>query len=216
MDNKVLAKIEEFFKKYRHQKYKKGELLIRAGENPKGVFFLTSGAVKEYAISKKGEELVVNMFKPVAFFPMSWAINNIANNYYFEAMDDVEVWIAPQMETINFVKENSDVLYNLMSRVFKGTDGILMRMVYLMSGSAYARVITELLIQGKRFGKKGSADSTELTILEKDLANQAGMTRETVSREMKILKDKGLITFVNNVLIINNIDKLEEELAVGY
>jgi len=41
-----------------------------------------------------------------------------------------------------------------MSRVYTGTDGILMRMAYLMSGEAYSRVVTELLIAAKRFGRQ--------------------------------------------------------------
>jgi CRP-like cAMP-binding protein len=213
MDAVVSKKLDDFFKQFKHQVYKKGEILVRADEDPSGVFYLTSGTVKEYTISKKGEELVINVFKSVSFFPMSWAINQTPNVYYFEALEELEIWNAPREEVVKFIKDNPDVLYNLMSRVFIGTDGILMRMVYLMSGEAYTRVITELLIAAKRFGKTNPDKSIKLSLTEKDLANQAGMARETVSREITKLKDQGLVVFDRNVLIIKNIDKLEEELS---
>ena len=221
MDEQIHLKIDNFFKQFKHHIYKKGEVLIRVDDDPGGVFYLTGGTVKEYAISKKGEELVVNVFKPVSFFPMSWAINQTPNHYYYEALEDVEIWKAPRELTVEFIKQNPDVLFNLMSRVYKGTDGILMRMVYLMSGEAYTRVVNELLIAAKRFGKP-NAKSIELHLSEKDIAGQAGMARETVSREIKILKDKGLVTFkkqglqeahLKSVLTIEDIDRLEDELV---
>ena len=40
------------------------------------------------------------------------------------------------------------------------------------------------------------------------------MTRETVSREMKILKEKGLVSLEKSVLKIYSLAKLEEELSL--
>lgn len=211
VDSSILQKLNNFFKQFKHQVYKKGEVLIRAEEDPDGVFYLTSGTVKEYAISKKGDELVINVFRPISFFPMSWAINKSPNPYYYEAFEDVEIWKAPSEKVIEFIKENPDVLFDLMSRVYKGTDGILNRMVYLMSGEAYPRVVTELLLTAKRFGK--SVDhKIQLSLSEKDIANQTGTARETVSREIAILKDKGIVSFDNGILTINNLEALEDEL----
>jgi CRP-like cAMP-binding protein len=211
MSNQVQSEIDIFFKQFKHHQFKKGEIIIRVDDDPGGVFYLTEGKVKQYAISAKGEELVLNIFKPVSFFPMSWAINDTFNAYYYEALEDLEIWKAPRQDVVDFLKSNPSVLFDLLSRVYKGTDGILMKMVHLMSGEAYSRVVTELLIEAKRFGKK-SGSAVELTISEKDIASQAGMARETVSREMKILKDKGLVTFNKNILIINNLDDFENEL----
>jgi len=214
MHEKVSLKIEEFFAKYTRHAFHKREILIRAGDVPSGVFYLQEGNIKQYAISQKGEELVVNIFRPITFFPMSWAINDTQNDYFFEAVTDGVYLKAPRMDVIVFIEKNPDVLYDLMSRVYKGTDGMIRRMTYLMAGNAYARLITELLIQAKRFGT--SVDThIEITITEKDLAAQSGMTRETVSRELKKLKDKGLATYEKNILMIHDDKKLEEEIIDG-
>ncbi|HVZ11680.1 MAG TPA: Crp/Fnr family transcriptional regulator [Patescibacteria group bacterium] len=210
MDPDVVEKLEKFFTKYKPQKYKKGEILVRAGDNPLGVFYLTEGYIKKYAISQKGDELVVNIFKPISFFPMSHAINNSPNDYYYEAAVPVTVYRAPNSEVVKFVKENPDVLYDLISRVYRGTDGMLAKMTYLMAGSAYDRLITELVIHAKRFGIR-EGNTIELKVSEKDLAAQSGLTRETVSREIKILKDKGLLILGKSIQI-PDISKLEGEL----
>lgn len=214
MTDAVTSSLNTFFLQFKPNKYKKGEILVRAGDDPSGIFYLTKGRVREYSISQNGDEFVVNIFKPIAFFPMSWAINNTQNDYFFEAMDDVEVIKAPREKVLQFIKSQPDVLFDLLSRVFKGMDGILQRMTYLMSGRAYTRLVTELLIEAKRFGKK-EGDKVTLNSTEKDIASQAGMSRETVSREFKILKEKGILTFARNEIIVPDIHKLEEELAFG-
>lgn len=211
MNDSVPATLTDFFSQFKSYKYKKGEILIHAGDEPSGIFYLTKGRVKEYFISKNGDEFIVNIFKPISFFPMSWAINGTQNDYFFEAMDDVETIKAPREKVVLFIKSQPEVLFDLISRVFKGMDGILQRMTYFMSGSAYKRLITELLIDAKRFGKKEGTKVT-LNATEKDIASQAGMSRETVSREFRILKEKGILTFARNEIIISDINRLEDEL----
>lgn len=214
MDDKIAKKLEDFFAPYKKQKYKKGEILIRADEDPTGVLYLTEGLVKKYAISSKGEEIVVNMFKPISFFPMSWALNRSKNEYYYEAVLPTEVVKASADDVIGFLRHEPDVLLDLMERVYRGTDGMLMRMVYLMSGSAYTRLLTELIIVAKRFGKKDEKTGViTFSTTEKDLAAQAGMTRETVSRELRRIKDKQLLTLQKNVFSIPDLALLQRELS---
>jgi CRP/FNR family transcriptional regulator len=212
MDEAIAKKLDKFFSQFKHQTYKKGEILVRADDDPSGIFYLKKGLVKEYAISKKGDELIVNVFKPISFFPMSWAINNTPNEYFFEAVEETEVLKAPADKAVDFIKREPDVLFNLLSRLYRGTDGLLTRMSYLMSGNAYTRLITELLIQAKRFGKQNENKSIELKIPEKDLAARSGLTRETISREIKILRKKRLIEYKKSLFTIRNLRELENEL----
>ena len=79
MDENIAAKVDTFFKQFKKQIFRKGEIIIRADDDTAGIYYITEGIVKKYAISHKGEELIVNLFKPHAFFPMSWAINDIQN-----------------------------------------------------------------------------------------------------------------------------------------
>lgn len=214
MDKDVSKKVEDFFTQFKKQTFRKGEILIRVDDDPAGIYYLTEGIVKKYAISNKGEELTVNIFKPFAFFPMSWAVNLSPNTFFYEAATAVTVWRAPREEVVKFVKENPDVLYDLLQRVYRGTDGMTQRLFYLMAGSAYTRLLIELIIHIKRFGTKDEKTGTiSVTISEKDLAAQAGMTRETVSREMKKLKNRELLTFANGKLTVANIEVLEAELS---
>ena len=129
-------KIDTFFGRYPKLEFSKGHVLIHAGENPPAVFYLLKGTVREYDIANNGEEVVVNVFKPRAFFPMSYVVNRTPNEYFFEAADNITVRQTPLNESLDFLKDNPDVLFDLLCRVYSGTDGILRRLAHLMGGSA--------------------------------------------------------------------------------
>lgn len=213
MDKNVQNKLEKFFQKYKFIKYKKREILIRADDPPPGIFYLKEGIVRQYVISKNGDDLTLNIYKPYAIFPMAYAINNSIPTHYFEAMTEVSVFRAATEDVLQFVKKEPDVLLDLLSRIYRGLEGLFLRMEHLMMNDAQARLLTELIIYSRRFGKlKGNSIIVDLKLTQKDLAAQSGIARETVGRVLKSLKDKGIINFRNKILVIKNLQKLEEEL----
>lgn len=215
MDTNVQDKLNNFFSRFKKHTYNSKEILVRADDEPAGVFYLVDGIVKMYAISCAGEEVVINTFKPISFFPMAWVLNDSISHYYFEALTPVTVWKAPKDEFIKFIKKEPEVLFDLIRRIYKGLEGYFSRMEYLMSGSATTRLITEILIFAKRFGRKKNGKVTvAVKLTEKDLAAQTGIARETVSRELTKLKDKGLISFQNNTLTVYDLELLESELNI--
>lgn len=215
MDVSASQKVFNFFKGYKSHLYKKSDIFIQPHTSPAGIFFIESGKVKKYTVSQKGNELTLNLYQEGSFFPMSWVINNTENEYYFEAVTDSLLWCAPREAVLSFVKQEPDVLYDLLSRVYKGADGMTTRMIYHMAGNAYVRLVSEIVIQAKRFGRINTQGAIELATSETELASQAGIARETVSREMKTLKEKGLVTFTKNIICLKQLDKLEEELLIG-
>lgn len=93
------------FSKYRLRKYAKGQVLILNGEDTDYIYNLVSGKVKEYDVSYRGDEIILNVFKPPAFFPMSLAINKVTNPYIYEAETDIEIRQAPADEVVVLSKK---------------------------------------------------------------------------------------------------------------
>ena len=145
---------------------------------------------------------------------MSWALNQTSNTYFFEAATPLHIYKAPREDVVQFMQANPDVVFDLMQRVYKGIEGLLTRITYLMAGSAYGRVIAELLIQARRFGVP-HGKSVVISISESQLASYTGMTRETISREISVLKRKGLVTFEKSRVTVIDLGLLELELSGG-
>lgn len=211
MDDKIKLKLEAFFSGFKQLTYKKGEILIRADDDPAGIFYLKQGTVRQYAVSKDGEEQTLTLYKPISYFPMMWAINNTHNSYYFEALTEVEVFRAPKVAVLEFLKKEPDVLYDLTSRIYSGMHGLLTRMEYLLFNSAYNKILFTLINNASRFGTNENGE-VHLHMTHKDIAAFSGLTKETISREIKKLEEKGLVKNQNQLLIIQDIKVLENEL----
>jgi CRP-like cAMP-binding protein len=213
MSEKVTTKIHDHFSQYPKRTYPKGQILVFAGEEPENVFYITKGRVRNYGVSYRGDEVIVNIFKPPAFFPMSWAINRAPNKYFYKTEIETEVHIVPTDDALQFLKDNPDVTLDLLSRIYRGMDGLLGRMVHLMSSSARNRVIYELIIECQRFGDKQANGGYTLNIGEQDLAARVGLSRETVSREMKQIKARYGVVIESRQIKVPDIVALQS--AIG-
>lgn len=209
MNQDVRGKIEEFFRAYPVKTFAKRQVIVQASENPLGVFYLEEGRVSQYDISPAGTEVVVNVFKPPAFFPMSWAINQTPNQYFFEASTKVVARMAPAEEAVAFLKSNPDVMFDLLTRVYRGVDGLLRRSAHLMGGDAKNRLIFELLNVAYRFGQERADGSVTVPLKEGDLARHAGLARETVNRLIRNLKAAGLVEITTNGFVLHDMRQLE-------
>ena len=205
----------EFFQTHPQKHYAKGEVLVQAGQDLPGVFYIVDGRISQYDISPGGNHVVVNVFKPGAFFPMSWALNKTPNAYFFEAATDVTVHLAPADKAVAFLRDNPEVTLDLLSRVYRGMDGVLRRMAHLMGGDAKTRLVFELLNAAYRFGETQPDGSVRVALTESDLAAHTGMARETVSRTIVGLKESGHIIVERQGYIVRDLTQLEATLGNG-
>jgi CRP-like cAMP-binding protein len=208
MPLEISRKIIDFFDKYPLKTYEKGEIIMFPNEDLESIIYLRSGRVREYDISTNGDEVVVNVFKPPAFFPMSWAISKLPNRYFFSAAVKTTGNVAPPEDVLDFIKNNPDVMLDLLKRLYIGVDGMRRRMAHLMSGSAKTRLLFELVLECRRFGVKQKNDEYRLEVSESELGSRAGLSRETVSREMKDFKKSGFISVSRKEITIHDLASL--------
>lgn len=213
MNPAITKKIEDYLSKYPLRSYPKGQILVFGDESPEHIFHIVSGRVRKYDISYRGDEVTVNVFHPPAFFPMSWAINRTPNKYFYKTEVPTELHIIPADDALEFIKANPDVMLDLLSRVYKGMDGLLGRVVQLMSGTAKSRLLYELIVECRRFGTNDAGSSYSISASEVDIAARSGLSRETVSREIQKLKAADLIVVGPQGLRINNLSALQDMLG---
>jgi len=208
-----IGRFDDFYKQFQIRQYKKGETLIRADDDPQGIFCLTKGYIRQYTISNAGTELTLHILKPTSYFPMVWAINGTPNVYYFEALTPVEVGRAPRDQVVTFIKDKPDVIFELMSELLEDYAETLKRVEHLVFSDAYRRVISVLIYISKHFGQKDTRGIiVRHRFTQQDIATLVGIARETASVEMMKLEKKGLIKYIDHAMLFNNIKKLEREL----
>src|SRR3989338_939698 len=178
MSNENKEEFVEFYKQFTIREYKKGETLIRADDDPQGIFCLKKGYVRQYTISKAGLELTIHILKPISYFPMVWAVNGTPNVYYFEALTPVEVGRAPRDRVVNFIKDKPTIIFELLSELIEDYAESLTRIEHLVFSDAYRRVISVLLYIAKHFGEKeGKGILIHHRFTQQDIATLVGVAR---------------------------------------
>ena len=197
--------------------YKKGEIILRPEDKPQGVYYIKEGFVKLSTILENGKELTLNIHKPGTYFPMMWAIGGISNSYYFQAQVTTLIHRAPKQEVLSFLKKNPDVFFELTRRILVGLGGILTNIEYILCGNSYTRVAGAIYLSAKRFGEPSGKDKViiQLPLTHQDIANIAGISRETASIAIKKLEVRKIISCQHHIFIVNATKKLEEEALIS-
>lgn len=185
----VQSKIETFFDSYPERLFEKDDIIIREGEIPAS-FFVVSGLILQCTYAESGNKLVVNTYKRGAFISLVSILNQSESQFFFETPGYLVVKEAPSEEVADFLRMNSDVALDALTRISRGSDGLMMRLSHSMEGSSEERILQELRIISLRFDDNDKKNLT--TIMS--LAAQTGLARETVSRTMQKLKSHGVVT----------------------
>jgi CRP-like cAMP-binding protein len=215
MTPQILQRVEDFFENYRPREYTKGEIIIFPGDPLSGLYYLSRGSVRQYDISKRGVDLVVNIFVPPAFFPMSLVLNDYTNEYFFNAATPVVVRRAPFDDVLAFIKRENDVALELLARAHRRLDIMMRRQTLMMASSASTRLAYELILSCHSFGERHNDGTYTIRLSETELAARVGLARETVSRQIHELKDRGIVRLTNEHIDVVDLKQLESGLADG-
>ncbi len=209
MEPEVQKLLHAFFGQFNLELFAKGET-IAAPANGK-IFFLTKGVVKMLGISKKEEALTLNIYKAYSLFPIP-LIFDMQNKYTFISLTKTQGYFAPKKDFTKFIIKNPTILLDLLKRIYRGLDGFYMLSETLLSKDAFHRVLTQLIIYARRFGQKNNDIITfDWPLTHRQLASQTGLARESVTRQIKKLQNKGLVGYSGKKLYVHDLSKLEEE-----
>lgn len=207
---------EQFLAQFPIKQYAKGEVLMSPDENPEHVFFLQTGKVSKYDVTKYGERVVMNVFTRPILFPLSWVLNRTINRYYYEAVLPVTVRCIPLLQAEAYLQSNPAVVYKFLQEVYAGLEDTQRRVVHLTRGTARSQLMFELLFEARRSGKLQKDGSCVITISATEIGQRAGLSRETISRELaKILRSDDLYRRRGRSIVIRDVEELDQKLRVS-
>lgn len=189
--------------------YKKGEFIIRPGESPPGIFYIESGLVKAYDITKYGEENMLIIRKDHEIFPLIWGITGQERQIIYQSIGDTVLWRVDRSSLRKLIEKNPAVLEPLLEMTVEMYRIHSERIINLEYRTVRERLISFLITMSNRFGKKsGDQITIDVPLRQQDIASSINASRETTSRELTALERKGYIKSDNGLITIKDRDKL--------
>lgn len=176
--------------------FKKGEFVIHPGETPSGVFFIESGLVKAYDISKYGEENLLIIRKSNEIFPLIWAVTGQERNIIYQTLEETVVWRISRSTFTKKVRDDATMLMPMLEMTLEMYRLHSEHILNLEYRTVRERLICFLINMSKRFGTTTAEGKLliDVALKQQDIASSINASRETTSRELMRLERLGLIT----------------------
>lgn len=209
---------QSFLKNYTAKSYKKSDVILQQDIEPGSAFIVKHGVIKTYNITSKGEEKPVGFRLTEEIFPLGWVFDKIVKSqYFYEALTDSELYAIPKEELLEFLNKDTDAMLNLLNRCIDDNIRDQMRINTLEYSKASEKVLHTIHYLALCFGRDLKTDIVEipLPITQQDVANFTGLTRETVSTELKHLSQQKIILCRNRSYVVLT-DRLDAMLDDSY
>jgi CRP-like cAMP-binding protein len=201
------------FKKGVNVPFKKGEILMSPKKTPRGVYLITEGFVVSYSQSSSGKRRIQTILKKNDIFPLVWAISDVLKNVYIETLSDGNALLLDKEIFLDYINNTHEATVELITILLNMLSTYVDRVDNLENDTVREKVITRILFYSNRFGvSEDGKIAIDLPITHKLIAESISVSRENVTRELKILEKKKLISFKKRQLIISDIKRLSEEL----
>lgn len=175
--------------------YRKGEFIIRPGEQPPGVFYIEKGLVKAYDITKYGEENMLIIRRQEEVFPLIWGVTGQERSIIYEALVPTTVRLIKRGTFQDFVDNDPGALTVLLDMALEMYRLHSERILNLGYRNVRERLVSFLLTTATRFGQQTPEGHTllDVPLRHQDIGSSISASRETIGREIQVLERKGLL-----------------------
>lgn len=190
------------------KRVKKGEAVFSEGDTPNFLYFIVSGKVKLFKMNDSGKEYIVDIVKDGDFFGYSSILEGNLYKKCAMALEKVELALIPKGDFIQLLFSNTNIslkFINFMSNNLSEAEDKLINLAY---DSARKRVANALIYVHNKYISYGVSD-TCFTLLRENISAIAGISPESVSRNLTNFREEGLIETNNGSIKILNIKKLQ-------
>lgn len=194
--------------------YRKGSSIFFQGEIPRHAVIVTSGVVKAYTISPDGDESIVSLYSKGSIIPIAWVSDQSPVALFnYDAVNDVRVIKVNKTDFINTVS-NAQLQNEYLNSVLQTQTGLMLRVTGLVQARASSKICYTLyfLVFSHSIHRGDNIYEIDLKITQSMLANLIGQTRESTAKNLKLLKELGVIDYTGSTYFINK-TKLEQYLG---
>lgn len=198
LSDEELARIKP---ELRFRQYAKRDIVLQKGGAGDGLLFLLSGQMQVMDVTEDGRAVGLRMLGPGDFFGEIAVINNSQRTASVVAMSPVLVAFLPAPAALHLFSHSPSVanqmLRHLAQKIQRDSE-----FRSLLSINNTSRRIYTYLVTMKKKDDESQAEVVENLPTHQDIANMINTSRETVTRALMTLVQKGIIQKDTHRLVI--------------
>jgi CRP/FNR family transcriptional regulator, cyclic AMP receptor protein len=195
--------------------YPREKVLFVEGQPASGVYILCRGRVKLSTCSPDGKVIILNIAEPGEVLGLSAVLADIEYGLTAEVLEPCQVNYIQKEDFITYLKQNPEAALSA-ARQLASSCHRAQRMICSFGLSDSVIVKLAKLFLSWSVEAEGVNGTLELknSFTHLDMAGMIGSTRETVTRALRDLRERGLVTLKGSDLLIHDMDGLRRTAGV--
>jgi len=193
----------------RIRRYGKRDVVLHKGGSGDGLLFLLAGQMQVIDVTEDGRAIGLRMLTPGDFFGEIAVINNSTRTASVVAMSDVLVAFLPAPQALHLFSHSPPVANMMLRHLAEKIQRDSEFRTILSINNTSRRIYTFLSIL-KKTQPDGAPDVVENLPTHQDIANMINTSRETVTRALLTLAQKGIVQKEANRLLILDGEALQK------
>ena len=206
-----LEEFQELYSGKANRKVMKKTTIFTEDEASSFLYFVISGKVKIYTTNKDGKEFIRQIYKKGDFFGyLSLLDKECRYRETATAIEDSEIAMIPKEDFYTLLYSNNEASMRFIQLLTNNLADAQKKLLNMAYSSAKRRVVEALLFLYQKY-KNDKEGNHSFPFHRENISAIAGIALESTSRNLKSLKDEGLIetSRLGNIRIID-LKKLED------
>jgi CRP/FNR family cyclic AMP-dependent transcriptional regulator len=187
----------------------RGTTVLRAGDQSDthndSVYLILVGSLKVLISDEQGREAILSMLGAGELFGEMGAIDDHPRSASVVAVESSELVVIAKSDFKRCLAENFDVSLYIMRSLVRRLRSADRNIESLALMDVYGRVARTLLDMAETHNGQSVV---KRKISKQDIAKMIGASREMVSRVMRDLHDRGLITEIGSIIQLHNLSEI--------
>lgn len=202
--------LDELATSAQRRQLKDGELLYRHGDQPTGLFGIVKGRIRICSTSPEGKELTATFFEAGDWLGEISIFDGLPRLSDAIAFGDSEVLVISRQAILALLERQPELYAPFVRILCRKLRMALEGMSDLMLLPLSQRLAKRLLALARDYGKAhGEGVLIDLHLPQDELGRMMGASRQSVSKELKLLERAGLLKLAYGQIIIVDREQLE-------
>jgi CRP/FNR family cyclic AMP-dependent transcriptional regulator len=198
------------------RRYAAGQVIFHMGDEGGSLHVIERGRVKVTIPSSSGEELILAILGTGDLLGELSLFDGKPRAATVQALEDTDTLCLHRDDLFALMRTRFPVverILEVLARRLRETDTQLAESHFLDITQRLAKKILDL---GDAFGvREGAVVRIGVKITQKELASMIGATRESINKQLKGLRDQGLVRIGGGTIEILNRDRLAQKARVS-
>ena len=173
--------------------FNKGDVLFHEGEDPDGIYCLRSGKIKVSKLGADGKEQITHLVHAGQTLGHRALFADEKYSGSAVAIDRSHLCFIPKKSLEKLVQQNPSVLWSVSRLLAIELREAESKLTNMAQDSVKSRLIEALKSLIHTYGFKSDGCTINAEITRQDIADMAGTTRESVTRNLYVLQTEKMI-----------------------